>query len=122
MEILIQSFLGAAKRLNSSIHVRYWEGAQQPASYPGIGKEDVLAEQEEDSRDASYVVIQRPYSYLEPIVRSMFEGAKDILIFVDRRLHERRRAPVEGTANRRNPARDRRASTPMLDILINVTV
>ena len=67
----------------------------------------------------SYVIIHKDYSYLEPVVRAKFEGAEDIKVVVDRRLSEHvedaGRPPV---ARRFVP--QRRASVPMLEILLNV--
>lgn len=67
----------------------------------------------------SYVIIRREYSYLEPLIRSMFEEAEDVRVLIDRRSEERREPPAPPEGERRS-ANDRRASTPMLDILINV--
>ena len=93
MDILIQSFLGFAERLNSSIHIRYWERKGQPTqrSGNGNGKEDALpVDKGRNGRKASYVIIRQPYTYLEPVVRSVFEGAEDVRVVTDRRHHERR--------------------------------
>ena len=121
MEILIQSFLGIAKRLNSSIHIRYWERKGKSMHYSANEKEAELAARwEGNGRKTSHVIIRQPYAFLEPIVRSIFEGAEDVRVIGDRRFRERRQAAVPAVVNQRNPARDRRVSAPMLDILINV--
>ena len=121
MDILIQSFLGIADRLNSSIHIRYWERKGRPMASTGNGKEIEGAAQETgNGKKTSYVIIRQPYSYLEPVVHSMFEGAEDMRVIVDRRFHERRQAVAQSVPNRRNSRTDRRMSSPMLDILINV--
>jgi hypothetical protein len=68
----------------------------------------------------SLVIIQKEYSYLEPLVRSIFEEAQDVTILIDRRSGESRDTETAvGDAERRAPS-ERRSSTPMLDILINV--
>jgi hypothetical protein len=68
----------------------------------------------------SYVIIHREYSYLEPLIRSIFEEAEDVKVLIDRRFAERaEHAPSSESLEHRNSA-DRRASAPMLDILINV--
>ena len=68
----------------------------------------------------SYVIIHREYSYLEPLIRSIFDEAEDVKVLIDRRSEERAElaAPPAQVENRNST--DRRASTPMLDILINV--
>ena len=66
----------------------------------------------------SYVIIRREYSYLEPVIRSMFEDAKDVTIFIDRRSEERK--PADMKLREHQIATDRRHSAPMLDILINM--
>jgi hypothetical protein len=68
----------------------------------------------------SYVIIRREYSYLEPLIRSMFEDASDVNVFIDRRSEDRREPPTPPVEGERRSPTDRRASTPMLDILINV--
>lgn len=68
----------------------------------------------------SYVIIRREYSYLEPMIRSMFEEAEDVKVLIDRRTEDRRDAPSPPEEGDRRGAVERRASTPMLDILINV--
>ena len=68
----------------------------------------------------SYVIIHREYSYLEPLVRSIFQEAEDVKVLIDRRSKERpEHAPPPKNFERLNST-DRRASAPMLDILINV--
>jgi|GEM_PF-1433830 hypothetical protein len=121
METLIQSFLGIAARLNSPIHIRYWERQGEPTRSSRNGKEGELAAQTgSNGRKTSHVIIRQPYLFLEPVVRSFFEGAEDVRVISDRRFRERRQAPAPGVVNRRTPARDRRVSAPMLDILITV--
>jgi hypothetical protein len=66
----------------------------------------------------SYVIIRREYSYLEPVIRSMFEDAKDVTVFIDRRSEERN--PEDVGPGEHETATDRRHSAPMLDILINM--
>jgi hypothetical protein len=68
----------------------------------------------------SYVIIRREYSYLEPLIRSMFEEAADVRVLIDRRSEERGDPPTSPAGGKRRSSTDRRASTPMLDILINV--
>lgn len=73
-----------------------------------------------NEKKPSMVIIRQPYTYLEPHVRSLFEGAEDVQILADRRLHERRKVPTPWIQDRRNSSIDRRVSAPMLDIQINL--
>ena len=68
----------------------------------------------------SLVIIQKEYGYLEPLVRSIFEEAKDVTILIDRRGAENRAASTFPPESERRVAPERRSSAPMLDILINV--
>jgi hypothetical protein len=119
MEILIQSVLQKGARLGSSVQIRYSEIKTHPrlenGKKVGMGKETGG-----DRSMTSYVILRKPYTYLEPVVRAMFAEAEDVEIMVDRRWHERRQGAANGGTEERRSARDRRLSTPMLDILINV--
>ncbi len=68
----------------------------------------------------SYVIIRREYSYLEPLVRSVFADADDVTVLIDRRAKDRQAVPSLHESTTAGNGSDRRASTPMLDILINV--
>lgn len=68
----------------------------------------------------SFVIIQKEYCYLEPLVRSIFEEAEDVTILIDRRGGESQTASALSPESERRVASERRSSTPMLDILINV--
>jgi hypothetical protein len=68
----------------------------------------------------SYVIIHRQYSYLEPVIRSMFEDAHDVKVIIDRRSEGPRETTGPVTEEERRTAEERRAFCPMLDILINV--
>jgi len=123
MEILIQSLLQNAKRFGPSFHIRYSERKGQPVENPGNGgngKEVEVAGKSGEISKTSYVIIHKPYTYLEPVVRSMFEEAEDVKVIVDRRFHERRGESASSKMANRRKRRDRREAVPMLDILINV--
>ena len=123
MEILIQSVLQNLKRWGSSVHIRYLERKGQPVEKSRNGKngKDLeLMGKSLEMRKPSYVIIHKPYSYLEPVVRSMFEEAEDVRVLVDRRFHERRQVSVFLGVKDLRKHLDRRRSTPMLDILISV--
>ena len=123
MDILIQSLLTNARKLNAAMHIRYStrrrpEGAPEDASHlltsPDVAGGGVGM--------TSYVIIRREYSYLEPLIRSMFEEAEDVKVLIDRRSssEERRDAQPPSADGERRNNHDRRASAPMLEILINV--
>ena len=123
MEILIHSVLQNAKRFGSSVHIRYSERKEEPVDKSGNGKNggDVeLPGKSEEIRTTSYVIIHQPYTYLEPVVRSMFAEAEDVKVIVDRRFQERRQGPASLGIDNRRKRRERRQAAPMLDILINV--
>jgi hypothetical protein len=125
MPILNQSFLGLAEQLNTFIHVRYSTRRKHPMDLNNgrSGKEVGAETQREGSRKRpSLVIIRQTCAYLEPIVRSMFEGAEDVRIVVDRRFHERRQIGNPSASNRRKDISERRTSAPMLDILIEVEI
>lgn len=121
MDILIHSLLDKVRKFNTSLHIRYYM-QQRPTGNPGepVGQHDEPSAEGSKSM-TSYVIIRREYSYLEPLIRSMFEDAPDVNVLIDRRSedrHERQISPGEST--HQSAVLDRRASTPMLDILINV--
>ncbi|MFB3819440.1 MAG: hypothetical protein ACE147_17410 [Candidatus Methylomirabilales bacterium] len=122
MDILIQSVLQQAQRLRLAMHVRYYDaqgagaaGEEQPEAAPRV---DLVS----SPNAPSYVIIHRPYQYLEPVIRQLFRQATDVQVLVDRRWHTRRaaaRSPLGG--EERRSQRDRRRAAPMLDILINMS-
>lgn len=93
---------------------------EKPGNANGSQEGGFPAKGGETARKASHVIIHKPYSYLEPVIRSMFEEAEDVMLLVDRRFHERRRGPAPPELANRRRQRDRRQALPMLDILINV--
>jgi hypothetical protein len=121
MDILIQSLLQKARQFNASLHIRY-------SAQPDRAGESTGPERHHASSDAtggcvgmtSYVIIRREYSYLEPLIRSMFEEAEDVKVLIDRRFEDRRDAPTRSEKGEPHSAVDRRSSTPMLDILIKM--
>ncbi len=123
MDILIQPLLQNAKRFGTSFHIRYSERKGEPVEKSGNGgngQEAELPGKSGETGKSSFVIIHKPYDYLEPLVRSMFEEAEDIKVIVDRRFQERRRVSASSRISNRRKYRDRRHVVPMLDILINV--
>ena len=122
MDILIQSLAEIADRTESLVHVRYLERKGDPVNHSGNAESALEATKTDagDGKKKSIVIVRQPYTFLESVVATVFEGAKDVRVIVDRRARERRRAPVPGEQQqeRRNRT-DRRSSSPMLDILIN---
>ena len=118
MDILIQSLLNKARGLGTSLHIRY--SAKAPTSgSPNEAKQNQLS-RSTGGEMTSLVIIQKEYSYLEPLVRSIFEEAADVTILIDRRSGENRTSSTFSPESERRVASERRSSTPMLDILINV--
>jgi hypothetical protein len=121
MDILIQSLLDKVREFNTSLHIRYYSQMHASAESKVTEEQRVQSLSAEGSKPmTSYVIIRREYSYLEPLIRSMFEDAPDVKVFIDRRSEDRREPPTPLTDGERRSSTDRRASTPMLDILINV--
>jgi hypothetical protein len=71
-------------------------------------------------KGSSYIVIQREYAYLEPVIRTTFQDAADVQVYMDHRFMERRKPHQSDAASELRTRRDRRVSSPMLDILINI--
>jgi hypothetical protein len=121
MDILIQSVIHNAKQSGPSIHIRYATKKELAVGVSGNGQHcegNELSAQSPETRMISYVIIHRDHIYLEPIVRSMFEGAEDVKIILDRRLSERRQESVPFEVTNRRTQHERRQTMPMLDILI----
>ncbi len=122
MDVLIQSLSEIADRTESLIHVRYLEREGDPVDHSGNGKSTLEASKPDagNGKKNSIVVVRQPYAFLKLAITTMFEGAEDVRVIVDRRFCERRREAVPEVAQqeRRNRT-DRRSSSPMLDILIN---
>jgi len=71
----------------------------------------------EDPRRRMYVVLRRPYAYLQDGLRRSFEGQEEVQVMVDRRQRERRQASQPVASDRRRT--DRRAPTEeLLQIVI----
>ena len=123
MDILIQSLSEIADRMESLIHVRYLERKGDRVDHSGNGESALEASKPDagNGKKKSIVVVRQPYAFLESVIATMFEGAEDVRVIVDRRFRERRREPVPGVVKQECRNRtDRRSSSPMLDILINV--
>jgi hypothetical protein len=118
MDILIQSLLHKARSLGTSLHIRY--SAKVPTSGTPNEAEENRPSSPTGGTMTSLVIIQKEYSYLEPLVRSIFEEAQDVTILIDRRGGENRTASPLSPESERRVASERRSSAPMLDILINV--
>jgi hypothetical protein len=64
-----------------------------------------------------YVVLRRPYAYLQDALQRAFEGQEGVQVIIDRRLHERRQARQPVGVERRRA--DRRTPTEeLLQIVI----
>jgi len=74
----------------------------------------------QNKKRISIIVLRQSYSHLAPIIHSIFEGAEDVRIVLDRRQHDRRRQSITMTVERRRETGDRRKSSPILDIVIDI--
>jgi hypothetical protein len=120
MDILIQPLLDKARKFNASLHIRYYAKLQAPGESTALDDRQMPSHSCGGSKPmTSYVIIRREFSYLEPLIRSMFEEAADVTVFIDRRSEDRRDGNAPEKGDRRSPT-DRRCAKPMLDILINV--
>lgn len=108
MEILIHPLLVKARQLKASLHIRYSALTQPPRADTDEGQTHMN----------SYVIIRREYSYLEPLVRSMFEDAEDVTVLIDRRSEDR---STTTTLDTTTAFPERRSAKPMLEVVINVT-
>ena len=123
MIILLQSLVRKASPIAGSVFIRYWEKKHNSLTDLDNSKEFQLANQKGPSgKKISYIVVRREYAYLEPVVRETFKDAADIQVLIDRRSTERRTScgTNGGTVENRRKVADRRVSTPMLDIMINL--
>jgi hypothetical protein len=121
MDIIVHSLLDKVRSLKASLHIRYYARPRSPEK-ACVSKGQDRESQLTGGRDGmtSYVIIHRQYSYLEPLIRSMFEDAQDVRVIIDRRSESAHDATTPETEEERRSADERRASSPMLDILINV--
>ena len=121
MDILVQSVLQKAKLLGASVNIRFCERKGGPLRM--AENESALAvtsESRGSTNVTSHVIIHRQFGYLEPVVRQIFDGAEDVQVILDRRWHERRQSVGDDSPEDRRRLQDRRASNPMLDVLIRV--
>jgi hypothetical protein len=119
VEILIEPFLRRAQQRHLSLHLRFRQAPPPPAN--GVeGGSGLSRARARVSGGMSCVIIYRPYEYLEPAVRELFRHAADVEVIVDRRWRDRRREPAGAYERERRLGDDRRASVPMLDVLISL--
>jgi hypothetical protein len=121
MDILIQSVCQKAKLLGTSVNIRFWKRNGQPMGKSWTEPAPQTTSEEKGCMGVtSHVIIRRPFEYLEPVVREIFEGAEDVQVILDRRWHERRQSAAADHPESRRKLPDRRASAPILDVLINM--
>jgi len=65
----------------------------------------------------TYIIIRRPYGYLEDEVRRVFTGRKDVRIVVDRRSSERRTTQQPVMVDRRRADR-RKVKEELVEVLV----
>ena len=88
---------------------------------PGYGAEHAAVRPEGQSgKKKSLIVIRQGYVFLQPTIASMFQGEEDVQVIIDRRFHDRRRETIPVSEDRRSRGADRRTSSPMIEVLINI--
>lgn len=65
----------------------------------------------------TYIVVRRPYAYLEEELRVAFEGQDDVKVIVDKRHAERRTSEQPPPAERRHADR-RRVKEELMEVLM----
>jgi len=65
----------------------------------------------------TYIIIRRPYGYLEDEVRRVFAGREDVKVVVDRRSSERRATQQPVMVDRRRADR-RKAKEELVEVLV----
>ncbi len=126
MDILVQSLLRETSKSNAAIHIRYWDRRTSPGTseHAHLKEASLTTEAVTRGRKTSYIILRREYAYLEPIIREIFHDAEEARVFIDRRSRERRK-PQGGngkcaSVQERRSTGDRRASSPILDVIIDL--
>jgi len=105
-----------------SIRVRYLDSGGGGAHDEGGGKAPLIPDGQRPQlgRRTSIIVIRRPYAFLVPVIRSLFEGDEDVQVLVDRRQCERNALATLAVGDGRFRTWDRRRSLPILDVIIDL--
>jgi hypothetical protein len=108
--------------MDPPIHLRYLEKVRDAVDEElgGGNAQPAVRKQPRNETAMSIIVIRRPYSFLAPVVHLAFQGAEDVEIIVDRRVQVRRRQSTPVPVDRRQQTGDRRKSSPMLDVIIDL--
>jgi hypothetical protein len=72
----------------------------------------------EEGREKMFIVVRRPYAYLQAELRQGFEGQGDVHVLVDRRSGNRRAGQEAVTVKRRQADR-RRAQQEIVEVVIS---
>lgn len=89
-------------------------------TFDGKKAQPATNKRRQNKKKMSIIVLRQSYSHLAPIIHSIFEGAEDIRVVLDRRQHDRRQQSIAMAVERRRETRDRRKSSPILDIVIDI--
>ena len=72
----------------------------------------------EGGRERMYIVVRRPYAYLQEELRQGFEGEGDVHVIVDKRSGERRAEREPVAVDRRQTDR-RRAQQQIVEVVMS---
>jgi hypothetical protein len=105
-----------------SIRIRYLDSGEGAAYDEGGGGKAPLTPdgQRPHLGRTSIIVIRRPYAFLVPAIRSLFEGDEDVQVLVDRRQCERHALATLVVGDAQFRTRERRGSLPILDVVIDL--
>lgn len=105
-----------------SICVRYLDNGRGAESHEGGGGKAPLTPdgQRPHLGRTSIIVLRRPYAFLAPAIRSLFEGDEDVQLIVDRRECERNALKALAVGDGRFRTWDPRGSLPILDVVIDL--
>ncbi len=122
MDTSLDASLDGLRSTAHSICVRYLDkGRAAESSEGGGGKAPLTPDgQRPYLGRTSIIVLRRPYAYLAPAVRSLFEGDEDVQLIVDRRQCERSSLPALAVGGGPFRTWDRRRSLPILDVVIDL--
>ena len=122
MDTSLDASLEYVRSTAHSIRVRYLDNGRGAESDEGGGGKAPLTPdgQRPHLGRTSIIVIRRPYAFLAPAIRLLFEGDEDVQVIVDRRQCERNALAALAVGEGRFRTWDRRRSLPILDVIIDL--
>ena len=121
MDTSLDASLEYLRSTAHSIRIRYLDNRGGGAHDEGGGKAPLIPDgQRPQPGRTSIIAIRRPYAFLAPAIRSLFEGYEDVQVIVDRRQCERDALAALAVGDGRFRTWDRRRSLPILDVIIDL--